>query len=69
MDNKRTWLESLQPGDEVCDCCFAHTRIVSIDLVDDVVILESDSGSNISCSPFHCIDPVDHEWEHPEGFK
>jgi preprotein translocase subunit YajC len=58
------WVNSLKPGDEVCDCKFLHSRIAYIDLTTDRVVLEN----GMSCSAYHCIDPVDHETPHPEGY-
>lgn len=63
-NRKFRWLETLKPGDEVCDCRFKHIKIASIDLRNSIVILEDGA----SCSPLHCLDPVDHEEKHPEGY-
>lgn len=57
------WLDSLKPGDLVCDCRFRHLKIVSRD-GDDVLLSD---GS--SCSLSHCCDPADHVEPHPEEEK
>lgn len=58
-DEHQQWLDSLKPGDLVCDCRFRHLKIVSRD--GDDVLLE-DGGS---CSLQHCCEPADHPESHP----
>jgi len=55
----QAWLDSLKPGDLVCDCRFRHLKIVTRD-GDDVILSD---GS--SCSLEHCCEPADHEEKHP----
>jgi len=47
-------------GMVVCDCKFAHLRIVEI-IDEDTVMLEDGS----TCSYEHCCDTVPHSWKHP----
>lgn len=58
-EEHQAWLDSLRPGDVVCDCRFRHLKIVTRD-GDDVMLSD---GS--SCSLRHCCDPADHEEEDP----
>jgi len=58
-EQHQAWLDSLRPGDVVCDCRFRHLKIVTRD--GDDVILEDGSP----CSLRHCCDPAGHAEEHP----
>ena|SRR6185437_10958093 len=57
-EQHQAWLDSLRPGDVVCNCDFRHLKIVDRD-GDDVILSD---GS--SCSLEHCCEPADHEEEH-----
>lgn len=61
MSTHAEWMRSVRPGTEVCDCRFEHHRVAQID-GDDVVL---DDG--MRCSLAHCLDPVPHDFQHPEG--
>lgn len=57
-DEHQQWLDSLKPGDLVCDCRFRHLKIVTRE--DDDVLLSDGS----SCSLASCCPP-DHAEENP----
>ena len=49
----------------VCDCKYAHLKIIEL-IDDDTIVLEDGSV----CSFEHCCDVVQHpDWEHPEVDK